>query len=274
MKDKGKQSKVKHPKSRGANLSHMKLLVSDPEFQDIVADVRGVLKIPDGGFSDDTEVEPFYARLYTLSDEVMDDEAYRSRGRAIRATYEAGGIVREEYCARINRHEEEVPLNYKTMRIRFIVEKFHLPDNFHDSIGSYIVRGIVLAPYHNFTIGSQKAVRGDHIFKGFRGVSVTFYTAPTNEDFREAKKMVDVLVQCRELPSYRPMKNIDRDLNMERWYANKVRFDSVENKTYETKTSEIAEELLGDPTKPATVRGVVRDLNKTREKLFHSRGKK
>lgn len=274
MKDKGKQSKVKHPKSKDANLSHMKLLVSDREFQKMVADIRGVLKIPDGGFSDDADIGPFNARLYALSNEVTSDEAYRSRGRAIHAAYKVREIDHDDYCARINRHEEEVPLNYKMMRIRFIVEKFYLPDNFHDSIGSYIVRGIVLAPYHNFTIGSEKAVRGDQIFKGFRGVSVTFYTVPTNEDFREAKKMVDVLVQCRDLPSYRPMKNIDRDLNMERWYANKVRFDSVENKTYETKTSEIAEELLGDPTKPATVRGVVRDLNKIREKLFHSRGKK
>lgn len=263
----------RHPSSYEANLSNMKLLISDSEFQSLVAEIREILKIPADGFSTTSELECFYERLCATSDEVLSSREYREQGVTIYDTYESGKIDQKEFCRQINQHDEKIPLNYKTGRIRFIIEKFNLPENYHDSINAYLVQGSVTAPYHNFTIG-WSARRHSQELKIPRHVEVTFYTVPTVEDLREVKKQVDQMTRLKGLPRYHPMKNIDRDLDIESWYSQRVRFNKVSYKEYTTSTAEIAEAHLNNPKKADTVRAIVRDIKKTRKERFHSRGKK
>ncbi|MFH2062859.1 MAG: hypothetical protein ABIJ46_01760 [bacterium] len=263
----------KHPKSYLTNLANMKLLVSDPEFQAIVSEIRGQLNIPENGIKTDIEMQKWLEKHLDDGDQVMENEEYQSRGRIIFDDYEAGRIDHGEYCTRINRHDEEIPLNYKAARIKFIIEKFGLPENYCSHIENYIVSGQITAPTSNFVLGPFKIPKFRKNHDEIRHITVTFYTIPTDEDLRLAKKFVEQMATRRGMRIYRELSHIDRDLDIEQWYREKERFDAVENASYRTTAAEIAEEKLGDRSKSGQVRAIVRDLGKTRKKRFRTREK-
>ena len=263
----------KHPKCYDANLANMKLLISDKEFQNIVAEVRKTLGIPVGGIKTDDDLKRWSDSWIAASDAVLEKPDYYARGRAITDEWKAKKIDSDEYYRRINLYREEVPINYRWGRARFIVEKFNLPENYLNHVDTYIVQGRITAPYHNFVIGPWTELRSNEKLSTVRHIPVTFYTIPTQEDIRLAMQQVQWFAKYRGMPRYKPMKHIDRDLSIEEWYRRGEQFDPVEQKPYKTTTSEIASELLGTGKKSDAVRYIVKDLEKTRKKRFRKRGK-
>ena len=263
----------KHPKCYEANLANMKLLVSDKEFQNIVAEVRKTLGIPVGGLKTNDDMKRWSDSWIAASDAVLGKPDYYTRGRVITDEWKAKKIDSDEYHRRINLHHEEVPVNYRWGRARFIVEKFNLPENYHDHVDTHIVQGRITAPYHNFVLGPWKELRPNEKLSTVRHIPVTFYTIPTREDIRLATQQVQMFAKHRGMPRYKPMKNIDRDLNIEEWYRRKEQFDPVEHKNYKTTAAEIATEHLGTSKKSDAVRYIVKDLEKARKRRFRGRGK-
>lgn len=265
---------VPRPRSYLANLANMKLLVTYPEFQAIVKEVRGKLGIPADGIKTDENFERWEFRHLDASDAVIGNPDHQARRKALIDEFESGKIGREEFNRQANLHHEEVPLNYRFARARFIVDKFGLPENYVDHIDTYITRGRVTAPYHNFVLGPWGELRHDEKFSTVRRIPVTFYTLPTTEDIRLVKKEVTRFAKRRGLRSYKILNDIDRNLSIEEWHKEKERFDAVEQMTYKTTDAEIAEEYLGTPKKAAGIRAIVRDLKKARKKRFRPRENK
>lgn len=265
---------LRYPKSYLANLANMKLLVTYPEFQAIVTEVRKKLDIPEGGIKTDEELERWTDKHEVASDAVIEDPGYLARRRAIIDEFESGKIDREEFNRRANLHHEKVPINYRFARARFVVDKFGLPENYVEHVDRYIVLGRITAPYHNFVLGPWGELRHDEKFSTVRRIPVTFYTTPTEEDIQLVKEEVERFAKQRGLPRYNVLKNVDRNLSIEDWHEQKERFDPVEQTTYRTTAAEIAKEYLGSAKKADKVRAIVRDLKKIREKRFRPREKK
>jgi len=110
-----------HPKSYLTNLANMKLLTSDSDFLEIVAEIRKVLNIPEDGLQTGEELKEWYQKHVEDSDRMFDDKDHTSRGRAIHDAYKVKEIDYEEFCLRINKHHEEIPLNYIGARVRFLI---------------------------------------------------------------------------------------------------------------------------------------------------------
>jgi hypothetical protein len=273
-KKSGLARKSSHPRSYVANLANMKLLVGHQEFQAIVAETRKKLRVPEGGIKSDKELSLWTDAYIKASDAVNETPEYRARGRAIVEEYRTGKIDREEFNRRINLHHEEIPINYRWGRARFIADKFGLPENYAEHVDTYIIQGRITAPYHNFVLGPWGELRHDENFSTVRRIPVTFYTMPTNEDVRLVKEEVERFAKRRGLPRYNTLKDIDRNLDIEEWHRQKERFDPVEQTTYRTTAAEIAEEYLGSAKKAGGVRAIGRDLKKIREKRFRPREKK
>ncbi len=264
----------KHPKSYLANLATMKLLVTEPEFQAVVAETRRKLGIPEGGLKTNDAIRIWNEAYLVDCDKIMEDKEYRERGRALTTEYRAGKLDYEGYNRRMDAHNEEIPVNYRRAQERRITQQFNLPEHFREHVGIYILRGDITAPYHNFVLGPWGELRWDEKFSTVRHIPVTYYTTPTQEDIRLAKREVAVFAKMRGLPRYGTMKNVERDLKIEEWYQNPERLDSVEQKTYETTTAEIAQEHLGSAKKAPKVRHIVREIKRARKKRFLARGKK
>jgi hypothetical protein len=270
---KNKADRKEHPKSYTTNLDNMKLLASGSAFKEIVAETRKVLGIPPEGIKTDSELKAWSERMLEESDRVFESPEFDVEMDAIYKARDSGEIDYEEFCRRINLHHEKVPLNYKSARIQFIIEKFGLPENYRDHIETYIVRGKITAPYHNFVLGPWTEPTRGKKWSEIRHVPVTFYTIPTAEDIRLVKQEVERMAKHRKLPKYAALSNIDRDLEIEDWHRHGERFDSVTFAPYRTTASEIAQDKLGSPSKADQVRGIVRDLKKARKKRFGSREK-
>ena len=246
------------------NLGHMKLLISQQEFQTIVAGTRARLNIPPGGHLSDAASQKWTYWMDAESDRVMNARDFIQQEMRIKEKARSHEIGVRMAQKQMNLHYDKSSWNHLWNRINFIVEQFGLPLHFNEYIRAYIVRGIIDAPQHNYKGGFYRAGAKP---SEERYIPVEVYTQLTWAELKELKNWLDDAGK-KKLPRYKTLRAVDRNLDFEQWLSQQKHEDIITGKSYRITASETAKEFLGSTKKGAIVRGAMRDLKKLRGKRF------
>ncbi len=251
------------------NKDNIKLLTTDKEFRVLICKIREDLNIPSIGFDNDEDIRKWSDELTQKSDKILLDKDFREKEIKLKEDNYEQKISYTESKSRVNQLYDQVPIFYLKNRIDFIIDKFNLPLNYEGFLRSYIILNkISNVPGQNFTIGEYPPFVK---LREAKFIPVKIFSRLTNDEIESLKE--EVTKFSKQLPKYSPLKNIDRDLEIEDWMVNRERFDSVEYKPYIMTTAEIAGELLGSPRKGKMAHDIVKDLKNTRKRRFKSSGK-
>jgi len=250
--------------SHATNLSNMKLLISDPLFQKEIKIIRKHLNIDPDKVSNDKEFRKWYKKFTEKNFRIYESKEFFEKEKKIKKQLKGLKIRHSTFNKRINLLYEELPLSYLSQRIEFLIEKFNIPLNYKDYLEKYITRGIISAPYRNYVIAPHSLFKKPY---GKPHTSINIYSQLTNQEIKDLKK--DLEWANRKLPKYKPLKNIDQNLEIEDYYKNKEKKDTFTQTTYKMDNKEIALNLLGDPDRNKDIYDKVRILEKTRKKRFH-----
>src|SRR3989338_10314851 len=259
MKLKSKKPHLSYKK----NLDNMKLLVSFSEFQDLVKDARKFLDIPDAGLLDDQESASWHTEFVKKSDAIIESKDFQDQFRKVGKKLESGKITRAIANEQLKLLSQKIPINYLTNTVNFIVDKFYLPLNYHNSIRRYILLNKLEAPYNNFVIGPYPDVKK---ISGIRIVPITIYARLTKEEIKDLKEEIHLV--GKNLPEFNPLKNIDQKLKFEEWLKDENRQRSSYDEKYVLTTAEIAEDKLGSAKKAKSLYEAKRELRDLRKKRF------
>lgn len=267
MKKKKQPNKIKGPPTYVRNIGVMKLLVSDTGFKQHLIEIRKQLEIPEQGFirSANKDYQEWYKNKFEgKSDQILSQKNFTQQEIHIKHSLRLSQIDRKQATEQLGCLYNQVPINYLSNEVRYILKKFNLPIHYADYIRKYILLNIVEAPSHNYVIIV------DHL-KNFnppiREVRFAVYAKLTKDEKKELMREVEKFGEL--LPAYKPLKNIDRDLEIEESYNNREREDVVEMETYFVTSKEIAEDILGSKRKGKQVHDSVRHLKKLRNNRFN-----
>jgi len=247
------------------NLDLMKLLVSDSEFQSIVKETRDYLHIPSDGFNKEA-ITQWTHEMDQKSDAMLDSKNFLAQEEKIRSKLQSKEIGMRIASEQSKLLYHKIPWNYLNNTAKFVVDKFHLPIHFVDSVKLYIIRGTITAPCNNFGGGEYPPWT---LLSKVRYFPIKFYAKLTDAEFEDLKKYIKCLSE--KLPKFKPLKNIDRRLTIEEWYHDRVKLDAVEQKEYTQSLSEIAENLLENKKLAKKIYDVVRELRELRERRFREK---
>jgi hypothetical protein len=161
----------------------------------------------------------------------------------------------------------ELPLNYLQSNITTIINKFGIPLHFKDNIRYYIGSGTISAPKHNYGPGFYQ--REDRSRQSRRYVPINIYTQLTQDEWDELKHYIDWLAKGK-LPKFKKMPALNKNLKIEKAYKNRgFGEDELYGTRYKKSSAEMAEQLLGDPTKRDEVKNSSRYAGKLRKKKFN-----
>ena len=249
-----------------SNLDTMKLLTTSTLFQEIVKDCRAFLEIPENGLPiEDKIMEEWSTKMDTKSEEKILNEAFWRQIKKIGVKIQNDEI--DEPMAKKQKKliQETIPWNRLKYDIDYLLETFKLPLNFDESIRRYIVHSEISAPLSNFSVGPFPIETN---FKdGPLSLPVTIYGKLTNKELKRLKKQTESYLG-RKLPKYDDLKDIDMEIELDKWNRHKEKFDEVEQKEYKMTAEEIAENLLGDKKKAQQVYDSTRKLKKLRKQRF------
>ena len=251
---KGKISKkIPHPNNK--NLDNLKLLSTYKPFNDRVATIRKYLNIPENGFLTREAGENW--QMNALSEA---EETTSSADFMLEEMEEIQGIPRDPNRPRESYEEfkiryEKIPFKYIYNSTIEIIKEFNLPNSYEKDIKNYIIYG---------EISCLHSV-GYHISSSNKCVTVNIYAKPSEEDFEKIKR--EVKLHSKNLPSFRNISNLDRNLEAERLH-NEGELDPVSYKKEKLRSEDIAERLLGSPKKKNEIAKITATLKKTRKNRF------
>ncbi|GEM_PF-1870558 len=265
-----KISPLLKPPSYRRNLDNMKLLVSDPEFQEIIKETRKKLDVPRDSFGVDASEETM-KNWHELLDKKSSEAAALLEGQRIKIDekVKSGEIAPRMANEQARLLYLKLPCNYLAHVPRFIIEKFNLPLHYEYYINRYIIFGAIDAPRLNFEFALMDSEEMSKTIKfGYRSLPINIYTQLTDDELKQLKRVIKR--EGKKLPKYQPLKNIDRNLKIEEWYENKnvEKIDWASYKSYKIKNSEIAENLLGNRQKGKQIQDIVRDQKRIRDRRF------
>lgn len=251
-----------------ANLDLMKLLTTEPAFQEIVTKIRNLLEIPNGGFKKSTEIKEWTDKIIKKDDERLASKSFNDQEKSI--------------CEKLKRKEISLAVANKQLKLLYdnnllhnklaqttglIMKRFNLPFNFSNSTREYIITGKVSAPLSNFSISIGSWPKDIKSLRDMPYLPIKIYTKLTNNDLKEIKKLTNS-IWGRNLPKYDTIRNIDRYIEIDEWNKDKNKFDFVEFKKYKILAKEISENVLGNPKNVQKIYDNSRSLKKLREKRF------
>lgn len=254
--------------ARKRNRDLMKLLVTSPSFQTIVKDTRKFLKLPENGLgpNNDKLAEKWTNEMDKISGEIMDKKSFRYQRSKIYEKVEKGEISEAMAKKQIKLLYNKITWNYLSNSIGFIIENFHLPYHFRNSIRTYIISGEFTFPPSNYTVGPCPA---DTEFKsGMPYFPITIYAKMTDKEYKQLKKDIDTNRLARKLPKYSEIKDIDKQIEIDEWNRHKERYDALEMKNYKMTAKEISENVLNDPNRRQKIYDNARGLERLRKKRF------
>ncbi len=249
-----------------SNLDTMKLLTTSALFQAMVKDCREFLEIPENGLlMEDKIKEEWTNRIHARSDEKISDEAFWRKIKKIGKDVQ--NEVTDEEMAKKQRQliHNDIPWNYLTYNINYIIEKFSLPLNFTESLRRYVLHNEISAPLYNFAIGPW--TEGTMKISGLSYLPITIYAKLTNKELKQLKAQTESSL-TKNLPKYDDLKDIDTEIELDKWNRHKERFDEVERKKYKTTAKEISKNILGSKRKTQRVYDSTRKLKKLRKQRF------
>lgn len=245
------------------NLDTMKLLVSYDEFQKIVTDARAYLMMPLDDLAGDADSIRKWSELNSeRQEEMRQAPSFRAALKSMHNRRESGEITKEEYKRESRALHYQLPSNYLTWTIDFIIENFNLPKNFAYNLREYILIGKVSAPWQNFAIVTRTGIDEEE----YEAVEV--YAKLSKAEMESMKWHLENRLRERQ-PELRKIKNIDRAIEIEKWVKDRTRYDPVEQESYKMSNVEIAENLVGKKDGK-----IVYDVVTGLEVLRHSRFEK
>lgn len=262
------------PKSYRRNLDLMKLLVSEPKFQEAVAEVRSNLKLPQDGFaeSDEKALEPWREWLYEESNRISESEEFKSKIVAIHKKLDSKLISRVEANQLLKELFSVLPLNILSSSGKDLAMQFNIPKHFWKYIRQYIIYNKIDAPVYNFMSGMyQPGERPNQA--GY--VPIEIYSQLNTDEFEDLKKYIKWLTKER-LPKHGKIPKIDEYLKVEDAWEDRLRTGIFEEPDYYLTTVDIADDIFGDPAQDYRIRDMLRNLDEHRKKKLkpRSRGKK
>jgi len=259
------------------NLAQMKLLVSDPDFQRIVADVRKFFGLPLGGFDADKEqekIQEWWGKIYERSNEMQNSQHFRDLLGDIREKETSGKIdvaMAQKYRDLLFDKLPEIRL---TNVVRRIIAENKLPLNYEDAIRTYIISNDPIAPPFPFSITSSAPENPG--FDPRKSVSFEAYAELTDDDFKSLRKQMNIWSAGRLPKSPQPLKDIDARLMAERLVRNRKRTAST-GESYTMTAQEIIETVeneFGVRLTTEQVNSVAREMENLRKKRFKNKSVK
>ncbi len=238
MSPKEKKAAAKFP-SHKKNADHLKLLLAHPEIERVIRDAREFLELPRNGIGDSPEITHVpgsneyvvnaYAAMSARSEQIRESEAFRQQTLSIKQNKEIGPVMMRK---QLDLHYYQLPENYLTDTVNYIIDFCDLPANYGDSIRTYIVHGILHAPPLIFSEGPYYYTDVDKPMRK-KSVTITFYAKLTDADLKVIKRHVNNVVG-KGLPDFQPLSgDIDRKIKMEKMSRRyRERFDTNSRKAF------------------------------------------
>ncbi|MFZ2187788.1 MAG: hypothetical protein WAV46_04155 [Candidatus Moraniibacteriota bacterium] len=243
------------------NRDHVNLLISDQKFQEEIRKIRVKLGIPSEGFTKNAEIEAWTYKAADEADEIFDSEDFCENLLKIDKDFQDQKITsREKDNLRYEAHLV-LPTNYEAHAIREIIKNFNLPENYEFMLRTYLVNNSTNFLPNNFSISYSKDQRS---------VSVNIYTRLTDEDLREIKEFVNTY-HGDKLPYIQSLNNLSEKLSIEELDRKAYEVDAVTYKPYRLTNKDIAERVLGDPSRGNEVYEAKRGLERLRKSRFTTR---
>lgn len=108
-------------KQRNHLYQKAKIIIANPKFQEEVKLLREKWNIPKNGFLSETENENWHHWLSAISDEFLEKNDSNGREKDI------------------NDFNKKIPLNDFYQDVKILIIKYHLPQNWHESIKRYLM---------------------------------------------------------------------------------------------------------------------------------------
>lgn len=246
------------------NLDNIKLLFSHKPFREDLIKIRKNLCIPENGFTKDEEAQKWEVGTDILDDLSMNSLAFLNQEQKIAGKIESGEISQKMGNKQIKLLYTKLMCNYFTDSVNFLIEKFHIPYNYEQTIRRYVIfNEIMFVPAQNYAVSNYLFNKKN---KSSKPVTINIYAKLTNEEIKQLKKSIERFGE--NLPEFQPLKNIDKRLELEEMIENRHYFNEVEQAEGEYKTSDIASDFFGNENKKKKVYDTKRDLRREREKRF------
>lgn len=246
------------------NFDNIKLLFSYKLFQKDLIEIRKNLYIPKDGFANDEEAQAWETKTDDLCDLMMNSPEFLNQEQQIIEKVKCGEISQRMGNKQMNLFHKKVLCNYFSDSINFLIEKFHIPYNYEQTIRCYILFDeIMFVPAQNYAVCNYQFNRKN---KSSKPVIINIYAKLTNEEIKQLKKSTERF--GKNLPEFQPLKEIDKRLDVEQRLGSRNYFDGVENVVNKVKTSEIALDFFGNENKKKKLYDTKKDLKKERQKRF------
>lgn len=251
---KGKISrKILHPNNK--NLDNLKLLSTYKPFKEKVAIIRKYLNIPEDGFPTKEAGENWQMNALSEAEETMSSADFMlDEMEEIQRIPRDPNRPKESY-EEFQKRYAKIPFNYINSSVVEIIKDFNLPNSYEKDIKHFIIYNEISC------LGSF----GYHVSSNGKCVMVGIYIKPSEEDFEKIKR--EVKLRGKNLPSFRNLSNIDRNLEIEK-LCNEGEIEAVSYKKEKLPPEDIAERFLGSPKKKNEITKIKATLKKTRKNRF------
>lgn len=258
MKNTMRKAKQKIKKTiNQRNIDNMKLLISYPEFQKRVREIRMNLSIPEVGIKKYKDMEQWMRDTSDKDDAIQRSPEYTKEEKRIWSLKRQKKITRNEEEILWEKLLHRLPFNFLTDSVREIMADFNIPENYELFIRMYITTGSINAPASNFSATITKK----------RCVPITIYTRLTDRDLKEIKKYVNGYFG-KKLPFVQKVRDVPKKLEVERLYLQGEEYDPVTEKNYKLNNEDIAEKVFGNKKKEKDIYEIVRSLDGLRKRRF------
>jgi hypothetical protein len=248
------------------NIDNIKLLISCPEFQKEIKEIRKYLNIPENGFEkgDNNSLQEWENKTGERSEKMMNDPGFQRQIKMVWEKQWRGEI--NAITARKQSHlmHNKIPINYFSNMCLFLTDKFNLPENYADFIRGYVLDGRITARTSNFSI---MPFHKDKSGRTVRYLTVEIYARPTDRDLADLKWQIDLIIK-NKLPKYQELRDVDEKLTLEKWVENRVKRDEINGINYRMTNGEIAKNLFGSKKKAKKVNDTYRSIKKLRKRRF------
>lgn len=193
-------------------------------FLDKIKQIREAVKIPKEGFErkNAQKVEDFFDKE---TDKAFSDREFIHKKESIRQRLKNNQIDIKKANELLKKETDKFHINYLKKSINSLIEEFHLPLNYFDSLRSFIIYGEVISvPAKNFV-----TVYNDEEELKKKKVTFSIYTRLTKEELADLVK--EVKSETKHLPKYSEIKKlrerIEIERNTKRTTKDKKTFDEI-----------------------------------------------
>lgn len=185
-----------------------KLLISQPQFQKDILELRGKWNIPSDGLKNADEIESWFHQLYEDSDKYSDETWPKYRLEFEKLRRDRKFLEREKLNKKLN---DENPINAFRIDIKSLVKKHNLAPRWHDAIKGYLLSNT--QDGMSMFLGISIRIERDED-NGLEELLLHIpedTTLPDMEKFWPWVRLHLKRLSYRKQEKFQPLKNLERD---------------------------------------------------------------